>query len=141
MPAFANTFPLCAIMKVTLFIIIFFVSGCQTNPGSEVKGFQRYIPDTANSWAGRSTSDAFNLTKKLQIKFGLDSLVNGSEHAEFRLWKFSSMVDPQILLYLKDGSQGRPDITHQRTIALPTNLPKYCLKTSLIALEFWILGI
>jgi hypothetical protein len=99
--AFANTSTWCAIMKLTFFIVIVFLAGCQTTPRSEATDFRRHIPDTANSWAGRSTSDAFNLAKNLQIKFGLDSLVNGSKLAEFRLWVFSSQVDPQTLFILR----------------------------------------
>jgi hypothetical protein len=91
-------------MRVFLITGLFLLVSCGSKPGDTTLDFERHIPDTTKSWAGRMTKECYEETKRLEAKLGLHTLSDGTNTTEIRVWNFSGSYDPQVLFLLKNGS-------------------------------------
>ncbi len=91
-------------MRTLIILGVFFLSSCVINPNETVTEFKKLLPDTTKSWSGRMTRDNFHLTRQLEQKLNLASLLNGTKNQEIRVWNLSGSFDPQVLFILNEDN-------------------------------------
>lgn len=84
-------------MKTLIIIGIFVLTSCDSQSGDTVTTFKKSFPDTSKSWAGQVTRQDYHLTRNLEGKFRLPTLINGNNKTEIRIWRLSGSYDPQSL--------------------------------------------
>jgi hypothetical protein len=91
-------------MRTLLILGLFFLASCGSQSGDTTLDFERNIPDTTKSWAGRMTKESYHEATRLETKLGLHKLSDGTSNTEVRVWNFSTSYDPQVLFILKSDS-------------------------------------
>jgi hypothetical protein len=101
-------------MKTLKIIGICVLTSCGNQSGDHELSFEKIFPDTSKSWAGQVTKQDFNLTRNIEQKFLLSTLINGNNNTEIRVWRLYSSFDPQFLNILQQSNSSQWSL---RTIA------------------------
>lgn len=80
------------------------LASCHNQHDSAKVEFNRSIPDTSKTWAGRMTRYAYNQTRQFENSLKLQKLVDGTIQDEIRVWYLSGSYDPQVVFIVKTDS-------------------------------------
>jgi hypothetical protein len=88
-------------MKTLKLIGLFLLASCGNQSIESATAFRHILPDTVKTWAGQMTRDDYYSTRSLEKKLHLETLTNGVNTEELRIWRLSGSYDPQVLFILK----------------------------------------
>ncbi|HEX8460529.1 MAG TPA: hypothetical protein VF623_03840 [Segetibacter sp.] len=91
-------------MRLQIAIVLFLFAFCRNKHGTGHVEFNRIMPDTSKTWAGRMTQEAFNQTRTFGKTLNLGQLIEGTPQEEIRVWYLSGSYDPQVVFIAKADS-------------------------------------
>lgn len=107
-------------MKTFIPIFLFLFASCGSQSDQLKVEFNRILPDTSKTWAGRMTREAYLQTRTFEEILNLQKIINGTEQEEIRVWLFSSVYDQQVVFIAKPDSSNKWTL---RTISFSRTKP------------------